>query len=87
MPYEPSARPGPIGYVLKMYPRFSETFVVSEILARTLRRLPVSGYCTAKKPCRRPFHAPPGFCLHAATSFRKYGLRRLQVPARYSRGH
>lgn len=34
MPYEPSARPGPIGYVLKMYPRFSETFVVSEILAR-----------------------------------------------------
>ena len=25
---------GPIGYVLKMYPRFSETFVVTEILAR-----------------------------------------------------
>jgi len=28
------ATPGPIGYVTKMYPRFSETFVVSEILAR-----------------------------------------------------
>lgn len=27
----------PIGYVLKMYPRFSETFVVSEILAREQR--------------------------------------------------
>ncbi|WP_066904447.1 glycosyltransferase [Millisia brevis] len=27
----------PIGYVLKMYPRFSETFIVSEILAREQR--------------------------------------------------
>lgn len=27
-------RPARIGYVLKMYPRFSETFIVSEILAR-----------------------------------------------------
>ena len=27
-------RPHRIGYVLKMYPRFSETFIVSEILAR-----------------------------------------------------
>lgn len=26
-----------IGYVLKMYPRFSETFIVSEILAREAR--------------------------------------------------
>ena len=25
---------GPVAYVLKMYPRFSETFIVSEILAR-----------------------------------------------------
>jgi glycosyltransferase involved in cell wall biosynthesis len=32
----PSGRPT-IGYVLKMYPRFSETFVVSEILAREAR--------------------------------------------------
>lgn len=30
----PKKPDGPIGYVLKMYPRFSETFVVSEILAR-----------------------------------------------------
>ena len=29
-----SDRPRRIGYVLKMYPRFSETFIVSEILAR-----------------------------------------------------
>lgn len=34
MPYEPTTEAGPVGYVLKMYPRFSETFVVSEILAR-----------------------------------------------------
>lgn len=39
-PAEPRAGAGPelstpvIGYVLKMYPRFSETFIVSEILAR-----------------------------------------------------
>lgn len=32
----PAATPAPglVGYVLKMYPRFSETFIVSEILAR-----------------------------------------------------
>lgn len=30
----PTDRPTKVGYVLKMYPRFSETFVVSEILAR-----------------------------------------------------
>ena len=34
-----AAGPGPsgrVGYVLKMYPRFSETFVVTEVLARGL---------------------------------------------------
>ena len=34
---EPTAEPaveGRVGYVLKMYPRFSETFIVTEILAR-----------------------------------------------------
>jgi glycosyltransferase involved in cell wall biosynthesis len=30
----PTPAPARIGYVLKMYPRFSETFIVSEILAR-----------------------------------------------------
>ena len=29
---EPVARAGRVGYVLKMYPRFSETFVVTELL-------------------------------------------------------
>ena len=29
-----SDQPRRLGYVLKMYPRFSETFIVSEILAR-----------------------------------------------------
>ena len=36
-----TAQPHPqepvVGYVLKMYPRFSETFIVSEILAREAR--------------------------------------------------
>lgn len=30
----PQSTTGPVAYVLKMYPRFSETFIVSEILAR-----------------------------------------------------
>lgn len=34
MSSETPSADAPVGYVLKMYPRFSETFVVSEILAR-----------------------------------------------------
>ena len=33
--------PGPIGYILKRYPRFSETFVVNEILAHEAAGQPV----------------------------------------------
>jgi glycosyltransferase involved in cell wall biosynthesis len=33
-PTTPATSTGRVGYVLKMYPRFSETFIVSEILAR-----------------------------------------------------
>jgi glycosyltransferase involved in cell wall biosynthesis len=33
-PVDPTATPHRVGYVVKVYPRFSETFVVTEILAR-----------------------------------------------------
>src|SRR5262245_1139871 len=29
----PRAKPGRVGYIVKMYPRFSETFIVTEVLA------------------------------------------------------
>lgn len=41
---------GKRAYVLKMYPRFSETFIVSEILARE-----AAGRTSSSSPCaRRP---------------------------------
>jgi len=40
---EPSAlaHHGPVGYVVKMYPRYSETFIVTEILAHEAAGLPI----------------------------------------------
>jgi glycosyltransferase involved in cell wall biosynthesis len=34
LPSDLSSTPAPIGYVVKVYPRFSETFIVSELLSR-----------------------------------------------------
>ena len=51
------ARPTPrIGYVLKMYPRFSETFVVSEILAREAAGEHLVVY-SLRPPADTRFHA------------------------------
>ena len=61
-PAGPKAR---IGYVLKMYPRFSETFVVSEILAREAASEQVVVY-SLRPPADTRFHAE---------------LARVQAPA------
>ncbi|MDF1488560.1 glycosyltransferase [Tessaracoccus caeni] len=47
---------GPIGYVLKMYPRFSETFIVSEILAREAAGEEIVVY-SLRPPADGRFHA------------------------------
>jgi glycosyltransferase involved in cell wall biosynthesis len=47
-----------IGYVLKMYPRFSETFVVSEILAREAAGEELVVY-SLRPPVDTRFHAEP----------------------------
>lgn len=39
--WEPDGKPPKVGYVLKMFPRFSETFILNEILELEHRRLPV----------------------------------------------
>lgn len=62
----PSDAPAPrIGYVLKMYPRFSETFIVSEILAREAAGEQIVVY-SLRPPVDTRFHAE---------------LARVQAPA------
>lgn len=50
------AQASPIGYVLKMYPRFSETFIVSEILAREAAGEEIVIY-SLRPPVDTRFHA------------------------------
>ncbi|MFT3942628.1 MAG: glycosyltransferase [Ancrocorticia sp.] len=50
------ANTGPIAYVLKMYPRFSETFIVSEILAREAAGEEIVIY-SLRSPVDTRFHA------------------------------
>lgn len=50
------ANTGPIAYVLKMYPRFSETFIVSEILAREAAGEEIVIY-SLRPPVDTRFHA------------------------------
>ncbi|MFC7405921.1 glycosyltransferase [Georgenia alba] len=64
----PGAEPtGRVGYVLKMYPRFSETFVVSEILAREARGVEIEIF-SLRPPVDPRFHDT---------------LARVQAPATY----
>ncbi|MFT3877371.1 MAG: glycosyltransferase family 4 protein [Propioniciclava sp.] len=64
MPSDAPATPK-IGYVLKMYPRFSETFIVSEILAREAAGEQIVVY-SLRPPAGTRFHAE---------------LARVQAPA------
>ncbi|MGY1848807.1 MULTISPECIES: glycosyltransferase [unclassified Blastococcus] len=62
-------RPGRVGYVLKMYPRFSETFVVTELLAHQERGLDVAVF-SLRPPADGRFHE---------------SLARLRAPVTYLR--
>lgn len=46
----------PIAYILKMYPRFSETFILNEILELERQRVPIQIF-SLKKPDDGRFHA------------------------------
>lgn len=68
---------GPIAYVLKMYPRFSETFIVSEILAREAAGEEVVIY-SMRPPVDHRFHPElarvqaPVYPISRATSPRRF---------------
>ncbi|MFT0848551.1 glycosyltransferase family 4 protein [Actinomycetaceae bacterium L2_0104] len=53
---EEASVPGPVAYVLKMYPRFSETFIISEILAREAAGEQIVIY-SLRPPADTRFHA------------------------------
>ncbi|WP_380168772.1 glycosyltransferase [Jannaschia sp. R86511] len=55
-PSTASGPPGRVGYVLKMYPRFSETFVVNEILAQEAAGTEVDVF-SLRPPADARFHA------------------------------
>ena len=46
---------GGIAYVIKMYPRFSETFIVNEILAHEAANIPIT-IISLRKPADGRFH-------------------------------
>ncbi|MGJ7442789.1 glycosyltransferase [Aquipuribacter sp. MA13-6] len=54
--HAPATVPGRVGYVLKMYPRFSETFVVDELLAQEAAGTQVDVF-SLRPPADARFHA------------------------------
>ena len=62
---------GPIGYVLKVFPRTSETFVINEMLAME---------SFGERVCVLPCHHPPGAVHHET-------LDLLRAPVAYAEDH
>ena len=91
----PSARPLTVGYVVKMFPRFSETFILNEILEleRTGTRVVVFSMNQPTESIRQPgidrVRAPViVLSEHAASRTRLAGSHLwclLRSPARYAR--
>jgi glycosyltransferase involved in cell wall biosynthesis len=50
----PQSEPSPVGYVVKRYPRYSETFIVTEILAHEESGVPVEVFAL-RPPCDTHF--------------------------------
>lgn len=75
MPLSEPASPGPrVGYVLKMYPRFSETFVVTELLAHQERGLDLVVY-SLRPPADGRFHESLARLRAPVTYLRSSGIR------------
>ena len=72
-----------IGYVLKMYPRFSETFIVSEILELERRGIPLA-IVSLKKPNDGRFHEDLARVRAGVTYLPE---RAVGHPLRYARAH
>ncbi len=75
MPLPDPARPGcRVGYVLKVYPRFSETFVVTELLAHQARGLDLEVF-SLRPPGDGRFHASLARLRSPVTYLRSSGIR------------
>ncbi|GAB4369999.1 MAG: glycosyltransferase family 4 protein [Acidobacteriota bacterium] len=72
-----------IGYVLKMYPRFSETFIVSEILELERRGVPLT-IISLKKPNDGRFHED---LARVRAGVKYLPERAVGHPLRYARAH
>ena len=76
---DPSARPAPrVGYVLKVYPRFSETFVVTELLAQQERGLPLEVF-SLRPPVDGRFHESLARLRAPVTYLKSSGFRAEEL--------
>jgi glycosyltransferase involved in cell wall biosynthesis len=83
-PSEPaSARPEKVGYVLKMYPRFSETFIVNELLAVERAGTDVE-IVSLRPPVDGRFHESLAEVRAPVTYLRHSGIRAADVWATLS---
>lgn len=72
---EPAAR---VGYVLKVYPRFSETFIVNEILAHEAAGVPVEIFAL-RPPTEGRFHEQLARVRAPVTYLPHHGLRAADL--------
>lgn len=77
-PVPPGVRPGRVGYVLKMYPRFSETFVVNELLAVEAAGTDVE-VVSLRMPADGRFHESLAEVRAPVTYLRHSGIRATDV--------
>ena len=73
-----AADPGRVGYVLKMYPRFSETFIVSELLGLEAAGTRVEIF-SLRPPADGRFHEALAEVQAGVTYLRSSGLRAADV--------
>lgn len=73
-----SADPGPIGYVLKVYPRLSETFIVNELLAHERAGADIEIF-SLRPPTGGRFHPDIGEVRAPVTYLPSAGLRATDL--------
>lgn len=79
-------RPAKVGYVLKMYPRFSETFIVNELLAVEAAGTDVE-VVSLRPPVDGKFHESLAEVRAPVTYLRHSGIRAADVWATLSAAH